>query len=90
MVVSGGSQICPISISSKPTTDRSPGTRKPCAFASMIAPMAISSLAAKTAVGRGEAASKRAVASRPARIENAPGWTASGQRSSSCASTAFS
>ena len=50
-VVRDGDPTAAKSMSSKPTTDRSPGTDTPAAAKAWMAPIAISSLAAKTAVG---------------------------------------
>ena len=51
-VVSAGTAICDTIVSSKPTTERSSGTRIPRARASWSTATAISSLQAKMAVGR--------------------------------------
>ena len=52
MVVSGG-RICPAdSMSSKPITDTSSGTRSPASAAAVITAYAVTSECAKTAVGR--------------------------------------
>ena len=51
-VVSAGDPTAAKSMSSKPTTDISPGTDTPASEKAWMAPIAISSLAAKIAVGR--------------------------------------
>ena len=64
---SGGFVHVAASIPSNPTMERSSGTRRPCAAASCIAPMAIRSLEQITAVGRPAAGFSRSSrsASRP-------------------------
>jgi len=51
-VVSGGETHCAMGTSSKPTTLRSCGTRRPCCRAASYTPIAWTSLASKIAVGR--------------------------------------
>src|ERR1039457_3364873 len=51
MVVSGGVHRADSGMLSKPTTDRSPGTRRPSSVAAWMVAIADTSLAAKTAVG---------------------------------------
>src|ERR1019366_6028638 len=61
MVVSGGVHRADSGMLSKPTTDRSPGTRRPSSVAAWMVAIADTSLAAQTAVGgSGVASSCRA------------------------------
>src|ERR1017187_6931347 len=64
-VVSGGSVNSAIWMSSKPTTDMSSGTRSPHWRMARMAPIAVRSLEAMTAVGRGARASRRSIAFSP-------------------------
>ena len=58
IVVSRGRTYWANRMSSKPTMDRSPGTRMPCASAALSTPSAMSSLATNAAVGGSAAASR--------------------------------
>src|ERR1039457_7556755 len=64
-VVKGGSVNSAIWMSSKPTTDMSSGTRSPHWRMARMAPIAVRSLEAMTAVGRGARASRRSIAFSP-------------------------
>ena len=59
MVVRGGAQSADSGMLSKPTTDRSSGTRRPSSRATSMVAMADRSLAAKIAVGRRRRSSSR-------------------------------
>ena len=67
IVVSDGHTVEAIEVSSKPTMDRSLGTFRAMLCATMSAAAAMSSFAAKMAVGRWGLLSRAAAASRPVR-----------------------
>ncbi|QNP56229.1 hypothetical protein H9L22_01690 [Tessaracoccus defluvii] len=54
-VVRGGAECAAMAMSSKPTTDRSVGTRNPARFAACSTPRATASFAAKMALGTSSA-----------------------------------
>ena len=71
-VVSGGSMQRAKRMSSKPTIERSSGTRRPRRLAVSTAPIAISSLKQKIAVGRSRRPSSRSAQAAPDSIEKSP------------------
>ena len=72
MVVIAGIAICDTVVSSKPTTERSSGIRRPRARASWSTATAISSLHAKMAVGRSGRSRSCAAAALPSTVRNSP------------------
>lgn len=67
MVVSVGQMVVATGVSSKPVTERSPGTRRPMPCATATTAAAMSSLLERMAVGRFFSLSSALAAARPER-----------------------
>ena len=87
-VVSAGVTIADISESSKPTIERSSGTRMPRSRATRRAPMALLSLKAKIAVGGSAASSSLAAALAPPSMSKVDSSMIAGSGSTPAAASA--